>query len=205
MAPSCGNFCCLQCLKDLYSKFSLYQIPDLDEAGQEMFACTKKCHGEICKVCNVMDDQKITWNHDRKEGDDDPNNLDNLLIKWLQLRATTPDSVTGQQAQEVQGSVITKTMRQSTTSSARMKYNNVPIKEIIVGLIQPECGGEDAPTLSQVSPGWDSRVPPRYGPVVLDNTLLTREGSRDTKRGHMGMAQENITEFTEQIPLKRLG
>ena len=59
-------------------------------------------------------------------------------------------------------------MRQSTTSSARMKYNNVPIKEIIVGLIQPECGGEDAPTLSQVSPGWDSRVPPRYGPVVLD-------------------------------------
>ena len=76
---------------------------DLEEAGQEMFACTKKCHGEICKVCNVMDDQKITWNHDRKEGDDDPNNLDNLLIKWLQLRATTPDSVTRQQAQEVQG------------------------------------------------------------------------------------------------------
>ena len=58
-------------------------------------------------------------------------------------------------------------MWQSTTISARMKYNNVPIKEIIVGLIQSECGSEDAPTLSQVSPGWDSRVPP----VVLDNNL----------------------------------
>ena len=60
MAPSCGDFHCLQCLKDLYSMFSLYQIADLDEAGQEMFACTKKCHGKICKVYNVMDDQKIT-------------------------------------------------------------------------------------------------------------------------------------------------
>ena len=56
-------------------------------------------------------------------------------------------------------------MWQSTTISVRMKYNNVPIKEIIVGLIQPECGGEDAPTLSQGSPG--NRAP-GYGPVVLD-------------------------------------
>ena len=83
MAPSCGNFHYLQCLKDLYSKFSLYQILDLDEAGQEMFACMKKCHGEICKVYNVKDDWKIAWNCDRKEGDDDLNNSDNLLTKWV--------------------------------------------------------------------------------------------------------------------------
>ena len=48
-----------------------------------MFACTKKCHGEIHKVYKVSDDQKITWNHDRKDNDDDLNNLDNLQIKWL--------------------------------------------------------------------------------------------------------------------------
>ena len=74
MAPSCCNLCCLQCLNDLYSKFSLYQILDPDEAGQEMFACMKKCHGEICKVYNMKDDWKIVWNHDGKNGDDDPNN-----------------------------------------------------------------------------------------------------------------------------------
>ena len=71
MAPSCGNL------------FSLYQILDLDEPGQEMFACTKKCHGEICKVYKVSDDWKITWNHDGKEGDDNLNDSANLLIKWL--------------------------------------------------------------------------------------------------------------------------
>ena len=83
MAPSCGNFCCLQCWKDLYSNFSLYIILDLDEPGQEMFACMKKCHREICKIYKMMDDWKIIWNHDRKEGDDNLNNSDNLLDKWL--------------------------------------------------------------------------------------------------------------------------
>ena len=83
MAPSCGNFHCLQCLKDLYSKFSLYKIPDLDEPGQEMFACMKKCHGEICKVYKVLDDWKITWNN----GDDNLNNSDNLLFTWLTAEA----------------------------------------------------------------------------------------------------------------------
>ena len=39
---------------------------------------TKKCHGEICKAYRVADDQKIVWNQD---GDDDPNNSDNQLIK----------------------------------------------------------------------------------------------------------------------------
>ena len=48
-----------------------------------MFACTKKCHGEICKVYNVKDSWKILWNCDGKEGEDDPNNLDNLQIKWV--------------------------------------------------------------------------------------------------------------------------
>ena len=43
----------------------------------------KKCHGEICKVYIMSDDQKIAWNHDGKEGDDVLNNSDNLLIKWL--------------------------------------------------------------------------------------------------------------------------
>ena len=83
MAPTCGNFCCIQCLKDLYAKHSLYRIPDPDEPGEEMFACTKKCHDEICKVYKVKDDWKIAWNHDGKEGEDNPNNLDNLLIKWV--------------------------------------------------------------------------------------------------------------------------
>ena len=83
MAPTCGNFHCLQCLKHLYAKHSLYQIPDPDEPGEEMFACTKKCHGEICKVFKIKDDWKIMWNHDGKEGEDDPNNSDNLLIKWV--------------------------------------------------------------------------------------------------------------------------
>ena len=77
MAPSFGNFHCLHYLKDLYSKFFLYQNLDLDEAEQERFAHMKKCHGEICKVYNVKDDWKIAWNHDRKEGDDDPNKLRN--------------------------------------------------------------------------------------------------------------------------------
>ena len=31
----------------------------------------------------VADAQKIAWNWDGKEGDDDPNNSDNLQIKWL--------------------------------------------------------------------------------------------------------------------------
>ena len=70
MALSCGNFHHLQYIKDLYSKHSLYQIPDPHEAGQEMFACMKKCHGEICKVYNVKDDWKIAWNCDGKEGED---------------------------------------------------------------------------------------------------------------------------------------
>ena len=83
ISPTCGNFPCLQCLKELYIKHSLYQIPDLDEPGQEMFAYMKKCHGEICKVYKVKDDQKITWNPNRKDGNHDPNNLDNLLIKWV--------------------------------------------------------------------------------------------------------------------------
>ena len=95
MAPSCGIFCCLQCLKDLYSKFSLYQIPDLDEPGQEMFACTRKCHGEICKAYKVSDDQKIAWNHDRKDSDDDLSNSDNLLIKWLTTEGTYSRFCTG--------------------------------------------------------------------------------------------------------------
>ena len=82
MAPTCGNFCCPQCLKDLYAKHSFYQIPDPDEPGEEMFACMKKCHGEIYKVYEVKDDQKIMWNRDRKEGEDNHNNLDNPLIKW---------------------------------------------------------------------------------------------------------------------------
>ena len=83
MAPSSGIFRSLQCLKDLYSKFSLYHIPYLDEAGQEMLACTKKCHGEICKVINMKDDWKIDRNHDGKEGDDNPNNSDSVPIKWV--------------------------------------------------------------------------------------------------------------------------
>ena len=83
MAPSCANFHCLQCLKALYSKFSLYHIPYLDEAGQEMFACTKKCHGEICKVYKMKDDWKTDRNHDGKEGDDNPNNSDSVPIKWV--------------------------------------------------------------------------------------------------------------------------
>ena len=83
-----SNFPCLQCLKDLYSKFSLYQILDPDEPGQEMFACTKKWHGEICKALTVSDDQKIAWNHDRKDGEDDLNNSDNPLLK----RLTTEDN-----------------------------------------------------------------------------------------------------------------
>ena len=45
-----------------------------------MFACTKKCYAEICKAYKVSDDQ---MNHDGKDGDDDPNNLDNILIEWL--------------------------------------------------------------------------------------------------------------------------
>ena len=31
----------------------------------------------------MSDCQKIAWNNDEKDGDDDPNNLDNLLIKWV--------------------------------------------------------------------------------------------------------------------------
>ena len=54
--PNRGNFHCLQCMKDFYSKFSLYQISDLDETGQEMFASTKKCHAEIYKAYQVLDD-----------------------------------------------------------------------------------------------------------------------------------------------------
>ena len=57
-------------------KFSLYQILDLDEPGQEMFAYMKKC-------CKVLDDQKIAWNHDGKNGDENLNNLDNIVIKSL--------------------------------------------------------------------------------------------------------------------------
>ena len=48
-----------------------------------MFACTKKCHGEICMVYNVKDDQKIMWNHDGKEGEDNLNNTDNERFKWV--------------------------------------------------------------------------------------------------------------------------
>ena len=47
------------------------------------FTCTKKCHGEICKVYNVKDDWKMAWNCDGKEGEDDLNNSDNLLIEWV--------------------------------------------------------------------------------------------------------------------------
>ena len=43
----------------------------------------KKCHGEICKVYKVKDDQKITWNYDGEDGEHDLNNLDNLPIKWV--------------------------------------------------------------------------------------------------------------------------
>ena len=65
-APSCGNFCCLQCLKDLYSKVPLHGILDLDELGEEMFGCMKKFHAEICKTYRVLDDQEIAWNQDGK-------------------------------------------------------------------------------------------------------------------------------------------
>ena len=68
-----------------------------------MFACKKKCHGEICKVYKVKDDQKITWNHDRKDGEDDPNISDNLLIKWVTTKATTQNSIMGKQGWVVQG------------------------------------------------------------------------------------------------------
>ena len=81
MAPNCGNSCCLQCSRDLYSKFCLYRILDPDGPEQEMLACAKKCHAEICEAYKVLDDQKIAWNHDGKDGDDDLNNLDNLLIR----------------------------------------------------------------------------------------------------------------------------
>ena len=65
-----------------------------------MFACTKKCHAEICKAYKVSDDQ---MNHDGKDGDDDPNNLENILIEWLTSEGTIPDSIMERQAQEVQG------------------------------------------------------------------------------------------------------
>ena len=68
-----------------------------------MFACTKKCHAEICKAYKVSDDQKIAWNCDGKDGDDDPDNLDNLPIKWLTGEGNYFRFQNGKQAQEVHG------------------------------------------------------------------------------------------------------
>ena len=95
VAPCCGNFHCLPCLKDLYGKISWHQILDLDDPGNEMFGHTKKCHGKICKVYGVSDDWKNPWNQDGKDGDDDPNNSDNLLIKWLTCCQRQPQVVQG--------------------------------------------------------------------------------------------------------------
>ena len=54
----------------------------------------EEVHGEICKVYDIKDD------YDGKEGEDDLINLHNLLIQWV---TTTPNSVMGKQAWEVQG------------------------------------------------------------------------------------------------------
>ena len=50
---------------------------------------------EMYKVYEVKDDWKIMWNHDRKEGEDNHNNLDNLLIKWATTKGNYSKFCTG--------------------------------------------------------------------------------------------------------------
>ncbi len=58
------------------------------EAPFSKIACKKECYKKaFCHHANVTadpEDRNIPWNRDGGEGDDDPNNSENILIAWLQ-------------------------------------------------------------------------------------------------------------------------
>lgn len=55
-----------------------------DIVGGEAFAfCKKACYTKKAKEFDPFASQRIPWNKDGKNGPDDPNNSENILIEWL--------------------------------------------------------------------------------------------------------------------------
>jgi hypothetical protein len=83
----CSNFECEKTIhylcysKKVLDKNGLLAVVDI-VTNQEKLICTKKCHSKVKKAF-VDHPNRLPWNRDGRNGPDDPNNSQKILLDWM--------------------------------------------------------------------------------------------------------------------------